>query len=206
VYDFGVRGGRYGGVRDMLFLTGDTRSRKIIEKLKLNLVGRMVIAKVITPYLYEPWAFDNGAYSYFLRGLVFNAKEYQTRMEKVYNKMGAPLFSVVPDIVQGGQKSLDFSLSWINKMPSEWVKYLAVQDGMTIEDITPIYSQFDGLFLGGSDKFKAEHGKAFTDYSHGLCKQVHYGRAGTPKKIYHAKIINVDSCDSAFPLRHMNRF
>jgi hypothetical protein len=46
----------------MIFITGDTRSRKMVALLQKHGMGRMVIDRAITPYPGEPWAFDNGAY------------------------------------------------------------------------------------------------------------------------------------------------
>lgn len=191
----------------MIFITGDTRSKKIVDVLKDNLIGRMVIERNFTPYNeYEPWGFDNGAFIYFKHGKTFDANDFQKRMEKA-EKIGIPYMSIIPDIVAGGLKSLKLSEKWIDKMPYDWPKYLAVQEGMTVQDIEPFMQDIrvDGIFLGGTKHFKYT-GKHWSDLAHKYGKKFHYGRAGTPSKIRHAMSVQSDSCDSAFPLWCMDRF
>jgi hypothetical protein len=187
----------------VIVITGDTRSTKVIEKLKEAKMGRMVIDRKIDPYLYEPWAFDNGAYRDFLRKQPFDELAFMKRMEMA-NSIGLPYMAVVPDIVMGGLKSLEYSMNWVDKMPYDWQLYLAVQDGMTEADIEPVLYKFDGIFLGGSSKFKAT-GPYWCELAHNSNKKFHYGRAGTLRKLKHAKDCNSDSCDSAFPLWNINR-
>lgn len=163
----------------------------------------MVIDRKIEPYLYEPWGFDNGAYRDFLQGKQFDEVAFMKRMDMA-NNIGLPYLAVVPDIVIGGLKSLEYSMEWVDKMPYDWELYLAVQDGMTEQDIEPVLYKFSGIFLGGSTAFKAT-APHWSKLAHDNGKKFHYGRAGTPRKLQHAKKSNADSCDSAFPLWNFDR-
>jgi hypothetical protein len=110
-----------------------------------------------------------------------------------------PILAVVPDIVAGGQRSLDFSLDWVMRLPNGWPWYLAVQDGMETHQVEDSLHLFSGIFLGGTDRFKRTAYR-WCNLAHAHQKRFHYGRAGTIAKLLHAKKIGADSLDSAFPL------
>lgn len=186
-----------------IFITGDTRSRATLDLLKANGVGRMVVGAAIEPYRYEPWAFDNGAYTDWTQGKEFDGDAYLRRLDVAMN-IGTPLFAVVPDKVAGGLESLERSLSWLDRLPDDWMRYLVVQDGMERSHVEDVIEQFDGLFLGGSNRFKGT-APLWADLAHENCKPFHYGRAGTLRKIQHAILSDCDSFDSAFPLWSVDR-
>lgn len=187
-----------------IFITGDTRSGKMLKLLKQHGMGRMVLSTAIEPYAGEPWAFDNGAYTDWTKGKEFDGDGYLRRLD-LCEKIGTPLFAVVPDKVAGGLESLELSLAWRDRLPSDWMRYLVVQDGMSESDVLSVVHLFDGLFLGGSNRFK---GTAiyWARLAHSVCKPFHYGRAGTLRKIQHAMMSECDSFDSAFPLWSVERF
>lgn len=58
---------------------------------------------------------------------------------------------------------------------------------------------FAGIFLGGTDRFKAT-APFWAALAHRHGKKFHYGRAGTLRKMLHARQSGADSCDSAFPI------
>jgi hypothetical protein len=168
--------------------------------------GRMVVETRPTPYPGEIWGFDNGAWLYFKRGIPFDEHGYSARLERAMQAEVKPLFSVIPDIVQGGMESLAFSLKWWERIadyPTDW--YLAVQDGMEPEIVREVLPLFAGLFMGGSNDFKLQAG-FWCDMAHAAGKQFHYGRCGTLKKLAQAVEIGADSLDSAFPLFTRKRF
>ena len=188
-----------------IFITGDTRGQSYVRLLKHHGIGRMVIGTAIRPYsAYEPWAFDNGAYGDWIKGHEFDGDAYLRRLE-VAERIGVPLFAVVPDKVAGGLESLERSLAWRDQLPSDWMRYLVVQDGMTEVDVFSVIHLFDGLFLGGSDRFKGTAPR-WAKLAHDNCKPFHYGRAGTLRKIQHAINSGCDSFDSSFPLWSLARF
>lgn len=182
----------------MLLLTGDTRSKKCVEWLQSRGFGRIWIDHKPTPYPQEPWGFDNGAFRDWKKGLIFDGDSYLRRLDKAY-VVGIPYLAVVPDMVAEGLRSLDFSLSWLDRLPKEWPWYLALQDGMGLEDVDSVIDRFAGLFLGGTDRFKYT-AWYWRKLSHRHGKPFHYARASTPRKIRHAMASGADSCDSAYPL------
>jgi len=179
-------------------LTGNTGSRKIIALLQRYGWGRMWIDERPRLYAGERWGFDNGAFGWWVSGQTFNETLFLRRLERAYS-VGVPYLAVVPDIVAGGERSLEFSLGWLDRLPRDWPWYIAVQDGMTLQQIAPILQPFAGIFLGGTVAWK---GTAWywADLAHRKKKLFHYGRAGTPRKLFHALESGADSADSAGPL------
>ena len=167
--------------------------------------GRMFVARrsdKVTPYPGEKWGFDNGAYRDWVRGEPFNESAYMVSLQKALSA-GTPYMAVLPDIVAAGRRSLDFSYSWLERLPSHFPWYLAVQDGVQTTDID--CRPLAGIFLGGSNQFKATAGEG-RRFAHQNGLKFHYGRCGTKNKLAHAQHIQADSIDSAFPLFHPRRF
>ena len=156
--------------------------------------GRMLATRVFLPFDDEPWGFDNGAWSDFVRGVRFCEVAYMKRLWRAY-AFGRPYLSVVPDLVGKGLESLEYSLWWRPRLPGSWPWYLALQDGMGVDDVVPVLKQFEGLFLGGTKEFKAQ-GQIWCNLAHQHGKRFHYGRCGTPQAIALAKRIGADSIDS----------
>lgn len=196
----------------MIVITGDTRSVEMINLLKSLGWGRMFIDRKIIPYPNEPWGFDNGAFRDWKKNKEFDTDRYLKAVETaitISNNYHYPYLSVIPDLVAKGLKSLEFSDKWVDKLkvfigPTfyklNW--YVAVQDGMTIEDIEQFLKKHPfvkGIFLGGTDKFKST-AVIWSSLAKQHSLKFHYARAGTPKKYAKAKLAKADSIDSAFPL------
>jgi N12 class adenine-specific DNA methylase len=95
--------------------------------------------------------------------------------------------------------------------------YLPVQNGLTPELLEraeedravmwdgerdrSFLDDIAGIFLGGDDAYKQEYGKAWAEWAHERGIRLHYGRAGTGRKLAHAYEIGADSVDSALPQR-----
>ena len=167
----------------------------------------MFIKKAIRPYPGENWGFDNGAFGDYLQGKTFDSDRYKRSLERavrIAEEYHRPYLAILPDIVGGGSKSLELSLEWLERelryIPFNW--YLAVQDGMAVEDIKTAlktYPQIAGLFLGGTDEFK-KTAPLWSSLSHSLGRKFHYARAGSVKKIREAVRSGADSLDSSLPL------
>lgn len=180
-------------------LVGETRSRKNIEFLRSHGWGRIFCTNRPTPYPFEPWAFDNGAFVAWTSGKEFPEATFLRRLEIALKTNSDPIVAVCPDIVAGGMASLEFSVRWLERLPSYWPWYLAVQDGMTADAVLEVSHLFAGIFLGGTDKFKLTAYR-WSRLAHFADKKFHYGRAGTLRKLAHAHAVGADSCDSSFPL------
>ena len=187
----------------MHVIVGDTRASTIVEFIKREGWGRMYVERSIRLYEGEKWGFDNGAYIDWKNEDEFDGDRFLRRLDIAY-AYPIPCLAVVPDIVGGGANSLEFSEGWIERLPKEWPWYLAVQDGMEGDVVEQVLGRYSGIFLGGTNAFKAT--AAFwceMAHRHGI--SFHYARAGTTRKVIHAKSIGADSLDSAFPLWNKDR-
>ena len=195
------RGAESDGVMKPLVLVGETRSKRNLEALKELGWGRMFVVRDPSPFPFEPWGFDNGAFGAFCHGLPFPEQTFLRRLEMAEKVNSDPYLAVTPDIVAGGCASLQFSTSWrmSHRLPDDWPWYLAVQDGMTVADVEPHLHLYSGIFLGGTDRFKATAFR-WRQLAHKHGRRFHYGRASTPRKLVSAFKVGSDSCDSAFPL------
>jgi len=146
---------------------------------------------------------NNGAYIDWKHGNAFDENRYMKRLSRA-QRIGAPDFAVIPDIVGGGLRSLSYSMAWLERLPIEWPWYLALQDGMTENDIVPVVNRVGGLFLGGTDRFKRE-AESWAQFAREHSKPFHFARAGTEPKIKQAMRIGADSLDSSLPLWNFRR-
>ena len=140
-------------------------------------------------------ALDNGAFSCLKNGKKFNDYIFLRNVEKINKQNLKPLFIVCPDIVAGGLKSLDFSLSWIDKINYNKIA-LVVQDGMKTNDIKPIINKFQYIFVGGSVKWKWATVEQWVKFSHKNNKPCHIGQCGQFWMLEAAKRIGANSVDS----------
>ena len=181
----------------MIVLVGQTGQLALCAKLRSLGWGRLSTRDTPNPWPGEPWGFDSGIYADWFAGRPFDESNFLRRVE-VAHKVGFPYMAVPPDKVGKGLESLDYTLEWLERLP-RWPWWLALQDGMTEEMVRPEAHRFAGLFLGGTDRFKST-ARGWVDFAHSLGMPLHYGRAGTPRKLEWAEMCGADSCDSSFPL------
>ena len=192
----------------MHFLTGENGPRNMwLPHLQRLGWGRMFVRYLYEPYPGEPWGLDNGAYGCWLHGRAWDGDAYRRRVEKAAELHGhSPAWlAVLPDVV-ADPGSLAFSLEWrerLSGIPLPW--FLAVQDGMTPEAVAPHLPGLTGLFLGGTDAFKAS-AATWADLARGAGLRFHYARAGTRRKLAAARAVGADSCDSTRPIRDRTEF
>ena len=141
-------------------------------------------------------AVDNGAYSCWINKREFDHISFLKLLLELNIKRIVVDFVIVPDIVAGGLDSLAFSLSWVSRL-GDYRRYLAVQDGM--EEIHlphTITNQFDGVFVGGSPRWKWQTAKRWVEFAHSRGKKLHIGKCGTWRRLLYAQMIGADSVDS----------
>lgn len=144
-------------------------------------------------------ALDNGAFPAFSKGYPFMQDIFLSTLAKCY-KLNIKLdFIVCPDIVQGGLKSLEFSLSWAkNQLLGTPNLALVVQDGMEPKDINRYTLEyFNYIFVGGSVEWKWGTVGDWSVFAKDNNKKIHIGQCGQLKHLKRARELNVDSVDSA---------
>lgn len=142
-----------------------------------------------------PWCLDNGAFSAWTCGQRFDDRLFARVLDKVPAKH-RPDFAIIPDIVAGGRASLSLSEAWLPRLPHGWPWYLAVQDGMTFDDVEPLAARVAGIFVGGSMPWKLREAEAWIEWAHDHGMRAHIGRVGTLENIVWAERIGADSIDS----------
>jgi hypothetical protein len=170
---------------------------ELVELFKHHKFGRMWTTK--QPWAFyegEPIAIDNGAYGYWKKGQMFDMPKFKKRLGNLMSL--DPEIVVLPDVVAKGNSSLQFSLEWLPLLPQKFNWYLAIQDGM---DVSRVEQSLDdprikGLFLGGSNMFKAT-ARFWCNMAHQHQKKFHYARCGTVNKLQYAMEIGADSLDTA---------
>tara|TARA_R110000824_G_scaffold379364_1_gene571319 strand:+ start:1034 stop:1648 length:615 start_codon:yes stop_codon:yes gene_type:complete len=142
-----------------------------------------------------PYALDNGAWSAHVNGRPFDVEKFEKLLDWSASCPIRPDWCVLPDIVGGGLKSLDFSLTWVDTV-SKYSKLnlLAVQDGMTPADVEGLVGPSVGLFVGGSTEWKLRTLMDWGQFSRGRC-YLHVGRVNSIRRITHCTNAGADSFD-----------
>lgn len=180
---------------------GQTRSRNWIWMLRQYGFGEMTVREENPPKRH-PWAFDNGAYKDWTAGKEFQRDKYLRALSKGVETAD---FVAVPDIVEAGEASLAFSLSWIPELRGLPL-YLVVQDGMDVGLVAPHLHHFKGLFVGGTLAWKLETSSTWIDFAHANGLKCHVGRVGTGQRVRMMRKLGADSIDSALPLFSIDNF
>ena len=192
--------------KPMVYLgdTGKLSFQKTMDELGWGIVTVDVITSSIRK---RPFILDNGAFISWRNDQEWNEDRFLGTVDKVYKSGKKPDFVILPDKVGGGVASLALSHSWIERLPKEWPKALASQDGLTNQELISAMSHEDisVWFLGGTDAHKL-HAKDYCEAAHRIGKKFHFARCSTLEKLDWAMEIRVDSLDSSFPLWTKERF
>jgi hypothetical protein len=143
-----------------------------------------------------PYFLDNGAFHAFIHKKLWSENKFKILVQKYPNYD----FVVAPDIVCGGNKSLNHSLMYSDKIQGPL--YLAVQDGMTMASVRPYIDSFDGLFIGGSISWKFQTARMWASLAHLHDKKCHAGRVNSWEGYIHMHYSGVDSVDGSTASRH----
>ena len=143
-----------------------------------------------------PCALDNGAFSYHKSGYPFLEYVFLKTLTKCYQHKITLDFIVCPDIVEGGLKSLDFSISWTDRLMCNNLA-LVVQDGVLPKHLTDdIMVKFSHIFIGGSVYWKWDTAEMWVTFAKEKGKKIHIGQCGQLHHLRRARELNVDSVDS----------
>ena len=194
----------------MMVYTGNADGSSLDKVEELNL-GIMVASSATWEprknYSRVPCALDNGAFQCWRRGFPFMADVFRKTLSKAYH-VGLKLdFVVCPDLVAMGLKSLDFSMRWAHgELESAPRLALAVQDGMTPDDVTPGYHMkpFTHIFIGGTVNWKWQTAQEWIDHAHKHGLKCHIGQCGTLDRIAAAERMGADSVDSTSIVRNQS--
>lgn len=146
------------------------------------------------------YALDNGAWTAWQRKEAWNEARFRLLVERL--GAGAD-WVVAPDIVMGGGESLKHSLAWLPWCLERCtVVLLAVQDGMTADDVTPYLGPRVGVFVGGGTEWKVTTLRWWPAVAHARGAICHVGRVNSARRITSCAIAGVDSFDGTSASRY----
>jgi hypothetical protein len=179
----------------------NTRTPRNLETFRC--FGWRILLSPINPHPPAglPFAIDNGAWPCFTQNLPFDSDGFA----RLVDAHGAAAdFVVVPDIVAGGMKSLEFSLSWLDRLRGIRLLLLPVQDGMNADDVGAVLRRHAGIgiFLGGSTEWKLHTMYGWGMVAHALGCYYHVGRVNSRRRIRLAHEAGADSVDGTAGTRY----
>jgi hypothetical protein len=155
-----------------------------------------------TPPKGASFILDNGAFAAWKRGEEWDETPFYALLTRIAESDLTPYAVIVPDIVAGGVASLRHSASHISRVPEGIPRYLPVQDGMAPSDVLPYIEDVEGLFVGGSVRWKWRTAQVWAELAHGFGKLCHIGRVGNRRTYAMSVAAGADSVDGSTPMRH----
>ena len=139
-----------------------------------------------------PFMLDNGAWGAFASGRSWNPDHFL----RAVDVLGAQVDAIVaPDIVCGGQASLDLTLSHLPHLLTVGRPILiAVQNGMAPADLPPLGPNL-GLFIGGDDRWKEDSARMWGAHARAAGAPCHMARVNTARRIHLAAAAGCTSFD-----------
>jgi len=145
------------------------------------------------PLGFECYGIDNGAWSAHSTGKAWDPGLFCDLVAAV--GWGAEII-VAPDIVEGGLQSLRLTERWLPLLDGIGRRRLvAVQDGMTVDDVRPLLSDRVGVFVGGSTPFKLATMATWAALARERDAYCHVGRVNSVKRIKMCQLAGVQSWD-----------
>lgn len=147
-----------------------------------------------------PYALDNGAWSAFTQGKPFDDRLF-TRALRLLGRDAD--WTVIPDIVAGGGRSLDLSLRWMRTVLDECGRgLLAVQDGIEPPQVEHLIGERVGIFVGGSTAWKLSTINQWSQLAKRHNAWCHVGRVNTARRIYQCSAAGATSFDGTSATRY----
>lgn len=158
------------------------------------------------------YVLDNGAWACFQAGVEWTPEPMLRLAERLgldgpggYFRAGLGRgFCVLPDIVGGGAASLERSVAFraehrnsaLADQVANWL--LAVQDGMTPEQVRPLLERHHlGIFVGGSTEWKWSTVHDWAELGLDLGCYVHVGRVNTLRRAMLCRDLGICSADGS---------
>lgn len=145
------------------------------------------------------YGLDNGAWTAFSKGQPFDEPAFVRALRELGRDAD---WTVIPDIVAGGGRSLEFSLRWMRQTLDECaVGMLAVQDGMAAADVRPLIGPRVGIFVGGSTAWKERTMPIWGALAREMGAWCHVGRVNSMRRIAICASVGATSFDGTSATR-----
>lgn len=186
----------------MIAYASRTGTRRNLDALRAY--GWRLVVSAMGPLRTEGFQYglDNGAWTAFQQGIPFHEAAFQYALDTL--GAGAD-WTVVPDIVGGGRASLDLSLAWLDQVKRRTpVALLAVQEGITPEDVWRYVGPKVGIFVGGrpDTTWKLDTLPEWCELGRATGAWVHVGRVNSAKRINACSAAGATSFDGTSVTRY----
>ena len=146
-----------------------------------------------------PYAIDNGAWSAHRRGVPWEPEPF---LELCHRAGARADFVVLPDLVEGGRRSLRRSLAWLPFLLGTTRRLLIpVQDGLEPSDLQCLGDTV-GLFVGGSTAWKLATLGRWGQLAGARGCYLHVGRVNTARRIARCAAVGAQSFDGTSVTRY----
>ena len=153
------------------------------------------------PVPWFPYAMDNGAFSCWDKKTnTFDHDKWDGGMFEKWKRLvfwaqcqnQKPMWAIVPDVIGDREGTIARYNQHVGILIGANIPVaLAVQDGMTVQDVRGLSVEPEVIAIGGSDEFKwgtlSQWVEAFP--------RVHVLRCCAPDKLYELEAMGVESCD-----------
>ena len=144
-----------------------------------------------------PYALDNGAWTCYQKGTPFDVDGFKWAYERI--GLGAD-WVVIPDSVGNKEKTLELAQTWFQQIEHP-KKLIAVQDGMSPDDVMNYIEQGAGIFVGGSTEWKLRSLPTWGRVARDKEVWLHVGRVNTVRRIRHCQQAAAHSFDGTSATR-----
>lgn len=186
----------------MLGYASRTGTKKNLDALREGGWRLLVSARGDHRHEGFPYALDNGAWTAHTQGGGFDERKFMRLVEKMGH---AADWLAVPDIVAGGERSLDYSQQWLPRLQGVCPLLLPVQDGMTVDMVRHLIGPDLGIFLGGSAEWKERSAHEWGALAKAQRAYFHVARVNTRRRMRIAFYAGADSFDGSGPSRFLKQ-
>jgi len=170
-----------------------SRSKRNVDEMRRYGIGLLLQPNERRLWPGFKYGIDNGAFSAWNTGKPWREAPWLRLLRD--HGAGAE-WAVLPDIVNGGAESLALSLRYLQQVRDMTRRHLiAVQDGMTADDIRPHVGEHVGIFVGGSTEFKEGTLPMWGRLAAEMGCYLHVGRVNTQRRIKLCAMAGADSFD-----------
>jgi hypothetical protein len=143
---------------------------------------------------------DNGAWSAAQEGRALDERAFG----RVLDRLGRGADSVVcPDIVAGGDASLELTFRWLARvLDATQVALIAVQDGMEVWQVDEVLGPRVGVFVGGTTEWKIATTPLWAAVARHRGGPCHVGRVNSARRIALCGAAGATSFDGTSAVRY----
>lgn len=158
-----------------------TGTRRNLDALRAAGWRLLVSARGVLRHEGFPYGLDNGAWTAYQRGEPFDEPAFEKALALLARDAD---WVVVPDIVGKGIWSLEYSLSWLDRVANATLRpLLAVQDGLEPKHLDGFVGTRVGIFVGGTTAWKEQTIPQWAAFARERRAWCHVGRVNTARRI-----------------------